>query len=67
VSREVCHPAFTQELPGKLPPTRAKEGQSHVREEALIYDASFVARSAWRRTRKDPGLSTLVLSDGPKD
>ena len=27
------HPDFTQELPRKLLPARAKEGQSHLREK----------------------------------
>jgi hypothetical protein len=42
------HPDFTQELPSKLLPTRAKEAQPPARE-ALIYEALFVVR--WIRCR----------------
>ena len=38
-----CHPDFTQELPRKLLPPRAKEAQSHLRQ-----NREFTRRCLWR-------------------
>ena len=69
----VSHPDFTQELPRKLLPTRAKEAQSHLRQ-----NREFTRRCLWRvgssldlkrahthcaRVRKQPRVSVIAEAD----